>query len=47
MYSVNEDDGPVQPVLVLSDMAPTDITVQVMDISRSATGEYLDYIACH
>ena len=39
-YSVNEDDGLVQPVLVLSNPSSTDITVQVRDNSNTATGEY-------
>ena len=38
-YSVNEDDGSVQPVLVLSTPSSTDITVQVRDDSNTATGE--------
>ena len=38
-YSVNEDDGVVQPVLVLSNPSSTDITVQVRDNSNTATGE--------
>ena len=39
-YSVNEDDGPVQPVLVLSEPSSTDITVQVFNADGTATGEY-------
>ena len=38
-YSVNEDDGLVQPVLVLSNPSSTNITVQVRDTSNTATGE--------
>ena len=38
-YSVNEDDGPAQPVLVLSNPSSTDITVQVRDDENTATGE--------
>ena len=38
-YSVNEDDGPAQPVLVLSNPSSTDITVQVRDNENTATGE--------
>ena len=38
-YSVSEDDGSVQPVLVLSNPSSTDITVQVRDNSNTATGE--------
>ena len=38
-YSVDEDDGPAQPVLVLSNPSSTDITVQVRSIDITATGE--------
>ena len=38
-YSVNEDDGPAQPVLVLSNPSSTDITVQVESNDITATGE--------
>ena len=40
MYSVNEDAGPAQPVLVISDPSSTDITVQVTNTDGSATGKY-------
>ena len=40
MYSVNEDGGPAQPVLVLSNSLSNDITVEVVNICVSATGEY-------
>ena len=40
MYSVNEDAGPAQPVLVINNQLSTDITVQVTNTDRSATGEY-------
>ena len=40
MYSVNENAGPAQPVLVLSNPSSTDITVQVFNTDGSATGEY-------
>ena len=39
-YVVDEDDGPAQPVLVLSNPSSTDITVQVFNTDGSATGEY-------
>ena len=39
IYSFNEDDGPAQPVLVLSNPSSTDITVQVRDTQIIATGE--------
>ena len=38
-YSVDEDDGPAQPVLVLSNPSSTDITVQVRDTGNTATSE--------
>ena len=38
-YSVNEDDGVVQPVLVLSNPSSTDITVQVRSNDNTATGK--------
>jgi len=38
-YSVDEDGGPVQPVLVLSNPSSTDITVQVRDTEITATSE--------
>ena len=39
IYSVDEDDGPAQPVLVLSNPSSTDITVQVRNNDITATGE--------
>jgi len=38
-YSFNEDDGPAQPALVLSNPSSTDITVQVRSSDITATGE--------
>ena len=40
MYSVDEDSGPAQPVLVLSGTSSMDIMVTVTDTEGSATGEY-------
>ena len=40
IYSVNENSGSVQFVLVLNNPSSTDITVQVTNIDLSATGEY-------
>ena len=40
LYNVNEDAGPVQPVLVISNPSSIDITVQVTNTDGSATGEY-------
>ena len=39
-YIANEDVGPAQPVLVISNPLFTDITVQVTSIDGSATGKY-------
>ena len=39
-YSVNEDAGAVQPVLVISNPASTNITVQVTRTDISDIGEY-------
>ena len=39
-YSVDEDAGPAQPTLVLSNPSATDITVEVTSGGGSATGEY-------
>ena len=40
-YSVNENSGVVQPVLVLSNPSSTDITVEVTSTDGSATGELI------
>ena len=37
-YSVDEDDGAAQPVLVLSNPSSTDITVQVISSDDTAIG---------
>ena len=39
-YSVDEDDGPAQPLLVFSNPSSTNITVKVFNTDESATGEY-------
>ena len=39
VYSVNESDGPVQPVLILSSPSSTEVTVMVFSTGGSATGE--------
>ena len=38
-YNVGEDDGPAQPVLVLSNPSSTDITISVFSTDGSATGK--------
>ena len=40
MYNVDEDNGPAQLVLVLSNPSSSDITVQVITEDGSATGKY-------
>ena len=44
-YIVNETDGRVEPVLVLSNPSSSVITVQVFSIDGSATGKQLT-ISC-
>ena len=44
MYNVDEDNGPAQLVLVLSNPSSSDITVQVVTEDGSATGEYCNII---
>jgi len=39
-YSVNENEGPAQPTLILSNPSSTTFTVQVANTDGSATGEY-------
>jgi len=39
-YSVGENDGLVQPVLVLSNPSSTDIIVQMLDTNITAYGEH-------
>ena len=38
-YSVNEDSGVIQPVLVFNRQSSTNITVYVRDSSNTAIGE--------
>ena len=38
-YSVDENDGTVELVLLLSDSLSTDVTIQVVTTDGSATGE--------
>ena len=38
-YYVNEDNGTVEVVLLLSDSLSTDVTIQVLTTDGSATGE--------
>ena len=39
MYFVDEDNGPVQVLLVLSNPSVSNINVEVFNTDRSATGE--------
>ena len=40
VYSVSEDAGPVQPVLIISNSSSFDIPVRVTRTDGSATGEH-------
>jgi len=40
-YSVDEDNGPAQPVLVLSNPSSINITVEVGDINITAMGNVM------
>jgi len=44
-YNVHEDDGEIEPVLVLSNPSSTAITVEVFSTDGSATGKQLT-ISC-
>ena len=44
-YSVNEADGKVEPVLVLSNSSSSVVTVQVFNINETALGKQLS-ISC-
>ena len=39
-YDIDEDNGPVQPVLVLSNPSSTTVTVEVLNMDESASGKY-------
>ena len=41
---INENDGLVQPVLVLNNSVATNITLQVITIDITATGKYINII---
>ena len=43
-YNVNEDDGPAQLGLVLSNPSATDITIEVISSNGLATGEYCNIL---
>ena len=40
MYAINESDGLVKPVLILSDPLPTNLFLQVMTVDSSATSKW-------
>ena len=46
-YSVDEDDGPAQPTLVLSNPSSTNVTIQVNSSGGSATGEYCSILSSY
>ena len=41
-YDVDEDDGPAQPVLVLSNPSATAFTVRVREVPRTATSKHIN-----
>ena len=43
-YSVNEDSGPAQPVIILSNPSSMNITIEVRDIGGTATSEWTDIV---
>ena len=52
IYSVDEDDGPAQPVLVLSNPSSMEFNVTVFNTDESATGgstigEYYSILISH
>ena len=40
-YSINENAGPLKPILVLSNPSSVDITIQVSDFQGGATSELI------
>ena len=47
MYTIKENEGPVQPVLVLNNPSSTDVTVRIADGGGTATGKQtLLYSTC-
>ena len=45
-YNIDEDNGLVQPVLVLSNPSSTTITIEVLSIDESATGKHsVNYVS--
>lgn len=43
MYSINENTGSLQAVLILSMGLPTDVTIQITDKEGTANSEYTTY----
>ena len=41
MYNITEDDGSLQPVLILSNPLSSTFTVQVEDIGVTASGKHI------
>ena len=41
-YDVDEDDGPAQPVLVLSNPSATEFTVRVREAPRTARSKHIN-----
>ena len=40
-YNIYEDNGPVKPVLILSNISLIEFTVEVLTASGSANGEFI------
>ena len=43
-YRIDEDAGPVQAVVVISNQLPTDTTVEVYSVDSTATGGYCSIV---
>ena len=46
-YSIAEDGGLVQPVLVLSNPSSVDITIQVIDTAATTIGTYIKLLTIY
>ena len=46
-YSIAEDGGLVQPVLVLNNPSSVDITIQVIDTATTAIGTYIKLLTIY
>ena len=46
IYNVDEDSGPVQPVLVLSNPSSISVIIEVLSTDGSAAGKYAYFLLC-